>query len=109
MHRPSVTGQPYTRIVTDIRSAALPAGIPTDTSIEAWKIQMAAIRGLTPEQRSQNWSEFQAQMDTVQRAAIRRKYPDLDERTTTALLVQRRHGPDLAHAVYPEIDLSRLR
>ena len=95
--------------MTDVRPVALHAGIPADTSVEAWKIQMAALRELTPEQRSQCWSEFQMQMNAVQRGAICRKYPDLDERTTTALLVQRRYGPDLARAAYPEIDLSRLR
>ena len=95
--------------MTDVRPTAPPLEIPADTSVEAWKFQMAVLRSLSLEQRSQYWSELQSEMDAVQRGAIHRKYPDLDERTATALLVQRRHGRELAHEVYPEIDLSRLR
>lgn len=109
IHRRSLAGGPYTRLVTDVRPTELPPEIPADTSVEAWKFQMAALRRLSLEQRSRYWSELQSEMDAAQRGAIHRKYPDLDERTAMALLVQRRHGRELAQAVYPEIDLSRLR
>lgn len=92
-------------VVTDVR----PVGIPSDTSIEAWKMEMAAVRRMTPEQRNRLWAEFQEQMASTERDAINRKYPDLDDRTAIALLVRRRHGPELASAIFPDVDFTDLR
>ena len=86
-----------------------PAGIPADTSIEAWKLEIAALRRMTQEQRSRMFIEFQTAIERTQRDAVRRKYPDLDDRTVSAILVKRRHGAVLAEAAYPDLDISNLR
>jgi hypothetical protein len=72
-------------------------------------MEMAAIRALTPAQRSQLWVEFQDAIESMERAAIHRAHPLLDANTKTALLIKRRHGVNLAAMVFPGIDLTGLR
>ncbi|MEX1218144.1 MAG: hypothetical protein WEA11_06480 [Acidimicrobiales bacterium] len=89
--------------MTDLR----PAGIPHDTSIEAWKIEMAAVRALTPEQRIEAWAQFQFEIDELALKAIQRRFPDADREFQLAELVRRTHGEALANAAYPNITFQR--
>jgi len=91
--------------VTDVR----PAGIPFDTAPEIWRLEIEALRKLTPEQRSQLWVDFQASIESMERDAIHRAHPDLNHDETVAMLIKRRHGADLAALVFPNIDLTGLR
>lgn len=72
-------------------------------------MEMAAIRALSPAQRSQLWAEFQDAIESMERSAIHRAHPQLDADTMTALLIKRRHGANLAAMVFPSIDLTGLR
>jgi hypothetical protein len=91
--------------VTDVR----PAGIPCDTAPEIWRLEIEALRKLTPEQRSQLWVDFQASIESMERDALHRAHPNLDQEETAAMLIKRRHGADLAALVFPNIDLTGLR
>jgi hypothetical protein len=91
--------------VTDVR----PAGIPFDTAPEILRLEIEALRKLTPEQRSQLWVDFQASIESMEREALHRAHPNLDQEETVAMLIKRRHGADLAALVFPNIDLTGLR
>jgi len=88
--------------VTDVR----PAGVPSDTTIDAWRVEMNAVKNLTPSERFELWSQFQRSVDEIAVASIRRKYPDAGERFWLAELVRRSHGIELAQAAYPDIELA---
>ena len=91
--------------MTDVR----PAGIPFDTAPEILRLEIEALRKLTPEQRSQLWVDFQASIESMERDALHRAHPNLDQEETVAMLIKRRHGADLAALVFPNIDLTGLR
>lgn len=89
--------------MSDIR----PSAIPLDTSAEAWALEMAAIRRLTPAQRHALWFEFQCGIDEMAMNAIRRAFPGADDRRHLAEFVRRAHGEGLAREVYPDVVLDR--
>jgi hypothetical protein len=88
--------------MSDVR----PRGIPDDTSVDAWKVEMQALRRLTPAERHALWFEFQCELDEMAMNAIRRARPDADERRQLAEFVRRAHGADVARAAYPDLDLD---
>ena len=79
------------------------AAIPADTSAEVWRAQMRAMGAMTVAQRLALWEQLNVELEEMERAAIRRQHPDFTEEEHQAVFVCRRHGADLARAVWPHL------
>lgn len=80
-----------------------PPAIPADTSVEAWRVQMTAIRKMTPVERVRRWEEFNEALAAMESDALRRQYPDSTERQRFLIRMRQRYGADLSSQVWPEI------
>ena len=79
-----------------------PSAVPGDSSVEAWRVQMTAIRKMTPAERVRRWEEFNDALAAMESDALRRKYPDLTERQRFLIRMRQKHGVDLSSQVWPE-------
>jgi len=79
------------------------SAIPADTSPDVWRAQMRAMGALTVAQRLALWEQLNEALEQMERAAILRQHPDFTEEEQQAEFVRRRHGADLARAVWPHL------
>ena len=79
-----------------------PSAIPSDTSPEAWRIQMRAIRQMAPVERIRRWEEFNDALAEMELQALKRRYPHLTERQRFLIRMQLRYGAELAGQIWPE-------
>lgn len=82
-----------------------PPAIPTDTTTEAWRLQMKAIGRLTPQQCIAIWDETQRQFAIMEEAAMRRLHPELNDYEILVELVRARYGDELASKVIPKLNV----
>ncbi|MCB1249521.1 MAG: hypothetical protein KDB36_08935, partial [Acidimicrobiales bacterium] len=78
------------------------AGLPADTTAEAWRAQMDAIAGRSIAERLDEWAQLNHGVAQMAEQAVRRRYPDYDDRQVFLVLVRRTYGDDLALQVWPE-------
>ncbi len=79
-----------------------PAAIPSDTSHEAWRRQMAATAERTIPDRLDEWAQLNRGVNRMAEQAVRRRHPNYDDRQVFLALVRRLYGDDLALEVWPE-------
>jgi hypothetical protein len=79
-----------------------PPAVPRDTSPEAWRLQMRAIRDLTPSERLRRWEEFNDALLEMEVEAFRRRFPLLTERQRFLARMRLRYGAELAEAIWPD-------
>ena len=79
-----------------------PPAVPSDTTPEAWRLQMKAIGELTPQQCIAIWEETQRQFAIMEEAAMRRLHPDFNDYKILVELVRARYGDELASKVTPK-------
>jgi len=82
--------------------SANPAAIPSDTSVEAWRRQMAATARRTIPDRLDEWAQLNRGVARMAEQAVHRCHPDYDDRQIFLALVRRLYGDDLALEVWPE-------
>lgn len=80
-----------------------PPLVPVDTSLEAWLVQMAAIRAMTVAQRIEQWEALNTALAEMEAAAFERRFPDLSPRHRFLVRMRVRYGVDLATEVWPEL------
>jgi hypothetical protein len=79
-----------------------PVAIPSDTSPEIWRRQMAAIAQRTMSDRLEEWAELNRGVARMAEQAVRRRHPDYSDRQVFLVLVRRLYGDELALEVWPE-------
>jgi len=77
--------------------------VPADTSLEAWRVQMAAIRAMTVDQRIQQWEALNSALAEMEVAAFERLFPDLSPRHRFLVRMRVRYGVELATEVWPDL------
>jgi len=82
--------------------SANPAAIPSDTSPDVWRRQMAATAQRTISDRLDEWAQLNRGVARMADQAVRRRHPDYDDRQVFLALVRRRYGDDLALEVWPD-------
>ena len=80
-----------------------PPLVPADTSLEAWQVQMAAIRAMTVAQRLQQWEALNSALAQMEESSFERRFPDLSPRHRFLVRMRMRYGVDLATEVWPEL------
>jgi hypothetical protein len=76
--------------------------IPTDTSPEVWRRQMAAIAQRTIPERLDEWAQLNRGVARMAEQAVRRRHPDYDDRQVFYVLVRRLYGDEVALEVWPD-------
>ena len=79
-----------------------PPAIPADTSPDAWRVQMAALRNMTPAERLRRWEEFNDALAEMEVDAHNRRYPELTERQRFLLRMRHKYGVELSARAWPE-------
>lgn len=82
--------------------SANPAVVPSDTSPEVWRRQMAAIARRSIPDRLHEWAQLNLGVARMAEQAVRRRHPDYDDRQVFLALVRGHYGDDLALQVWPE-------
>ena len=73
---------------------------PSDTSPEASEVYHRLLAEMTPSERLAIGAALWMAGDNVQRASLRRMYPDADDAEITFRIAITRFGADLARQVY---------
>jgi hypothetical protein len=73
---------------------------PSDTSPEAGEVYDRRLAEMTPSERLEIGAALWAAGDQLQRASLRRAYPDADEAEITYRVAVSRFGVDLASRIY---------
>ncbi len=68
----------------------------TDTSPEAYEIQLDAMRRMSPRERIGKMLRLSAQVKQMSMDAIRRRHPDFDEQHIRLKFIELTYGADLA-------------
>jgi hypothetical protein len=71
----------------------------TDTSPEAYEIQLDAMRRMSPRERIGKMLRLSARVKQMSMDAIRRRHPDFDERRVGLKFIELTYGADLAAKV----------
>ena len=71
----------------------------SDTSAEAARVQLELIRSASPERRVAACFGFSRSMIALSRAALRDRFPELDEGELRLRWVELNYGPELATQV----------
>ena len=82
--------------------SANPTAIPSDTSREVWRRQMAATTERTIPDRLDEWAQLNRGAVRMAEQAARRRHPDYNDREVFLVLVRRLYGDDLALEVWPD-------
>lgn len=77
---------------------------PADTTPEAWKVYVAALRRLGPAGRLRMAFELSDNARAVTEAGIRQRHPDWDDRRVRLALIRTVLGPELFERFYAEED-----
>lgn len=72
----------------------------TDTSTKAGAVYFKRLQEMTPSERIAIGVELWEAAGSLQRAAIRRAYPDAEEAEITFRIAVTRFGPELARKAY---------
>jgi hypothetical protein len=73
---------------------------PNDTSAKTHEVYLKRLAELSPSERVRIAVGLWEAADSLQRAALRRKYPNADEAELTFQIAVTRFGPELARAAY---------
>ena len=68
------------------------ATIPSDTSIEVWRADMAAIAAIAPIARLHACTTLNRAMAQMQDEAVRRQYPTYNDAQVMCELIKRQYG-----------------
>ena len=68
------------------------ATIPSDTSIEVWRADMAAIAAMAPIARLHACAALNRAMAQMQDEAVRRQYPTYNDAKVMRELIKRQYG-----------------
>jgi hypothetical protein len=83
-----------------------PSVIPRDTTIEAFRAQLAIYRCMSPEERLQRALEWSEEVRELGRAGIRLRHPEYSDQEVRFASIRLRLGDDLFRRVYPGIDVA---
>ena len=72
----------------------------TDTSPEIDLIQLELFRQMTPSQRLSRFCELMDVVEGMQKAGIRRQFPNITDHEMLMRLALRRIGPEMTKQVY---------
>jgi hypothetical protein len=72
----------------------------SDTSPEAWAQYYRRLAEMTPAERINIAVSLWEAADSIQRAAMRRRYPDADDEEISFQIAVTRFGPELARKAY---------
>ena len=75
---------------------------PRDTSSEAYRVQIAACRSMTPTQRLQAASELSELMLTFLKAGIHHRHPDYTQQEVRLAAIRHLLGAELFALAYPD-------
>jgi hypothetical protein len=76
------------------------AALPADTDQRAQTQLVNRWRQMSVEDRARQFAQLCADVDTLARAGIAARHPDLDQTQTNHELARRRFGSELADAAY---------
>lgn len=82
------------------------AGIPHDTSPEAFRVQCEVLRRLSPSQRLQQTFELIEFAESIAAAGIRRRHPDYNPEQVRVALARMRLGDELFRLAYPDVEVA---
>lgn len=68
------------------------ATVPSDTSLEVWRTDMAAIAAMTPIARLHACATLNRAMAQMQDEAVRRQYPTYNDAQVMRELIKRQYG-----------------
>ena len=77
------------------------AAVPADTSLEVWKLQIAAIRRKSISERLAMAEQRQKWMREVENDFLNRRFPSASAAELAIERIRLRHGDELARAVEP--------
>ena len=72
---------------------------PTDTSDDAYRVQIALLRKMSPQRRIQQMLGMTAEVRQMAWNAIRRRYPGFSEREVRLKFIELTYGHALSEAV----------
>ena len=73
---------------------------PSDTSEKASRVYYDRLAAMTPAERISLAAELWSAADSLQRAVLRRDYPEADEQEILFRLAVTRYGEELARKAY---------
>ena len=77
------------------------AAVPADTSLEVWKLQIAAIRRKSISERLAMAEQRQKWMRQAEDDFLNRRFPSASAAELAIERIRHRHGDELARAVEP--------
>lgn len=80
--------------------------IPADTTMEAYLVQMAALRRLSPDRRLEMVCELNDSLREVMASGVRARHPEYSPQQVNLALARLRLGDELFRKVYPGVDLA---
>lgn len=80
--------------------------IPADTTADAFRAQIEAIRRMSPAQRSEQVSRLNEHIRTLAAAGVRHRHPDYDEDQVRLAVIRLSLGDELFRAAYPGVDIQ---
>lgn len=80
--------------------------LPSDTSLEAVRVQHAIYRRMPPEQRLRLAFEMTASVRALTAAGIRARHQDYTEREVQLAVIRLTLGEELFRHVYPGVDVA---
>ena len=90
-------------IITEQRAFSL---IPADTTPEAYRVQIEALRRLGPEGRSALTAALCRGLRRTVEAGIRQRHPDYDERKVKMALIRLTAGEDVFRKLLPDVEVQ---
>lgn len=83
-----------------------PSVVPHDTSLDAFRTQLAIYRKMSPESRLEQALQWSEQVQELGRIGIRLRHPEYSDREVQLASIRLRLGDDLFGRVYPGIDVQ---
>ena len=68
----------------------------TDTSVEAFEVQLECFRRMAPQERIERMSSWSTQLKKMAMEAIRRRHPEFDEQQVQLKYIELTYGLEIA-------------
>jgi hypothetical protein len=90
---------------TSLHDSSRPLCVPYDTTFEAARVQFAAIRRMTLEERLERGCRINDEFRALLKAGVRHRHPEYDDEQVRIATVRLLIGEELFHECFPGCDV----